>query len=116
MAIFVATRHPRLLVQNIKEKIDKGNIDTWSYDKEGDFTHSPGQWIYHAWIRPIYEENRVVFAILGRNDKNLSTVDYAVYHGRFVEMLLMHFDATCEKIEVTPLASQYDKITVNSNN
>lgn len=116
MAILVETRYPHLLVQEIKEKINNGGIDTWSYDKEGDFTHAPDQWIYHAWIRPIYEEKRVIFAILGRSDKNLSTIDYAVYHGRFVEMLLTHFDSTCIKIEVTPLASQYDKITVNSNN
>lgn len=83
-------------------------------DSDGDFTHSVEQWKFRAWIRPHVESERVVFAILCRNDKNLSVAEYAVYHGRFVEMLLCHFDKVCQSIDVTPLASQYDKISIQN--
>lgn len=115
MSIYVKTSNPASFLQNIKDKIEKKDIPTWAVDDDGDFTHSPGQWAYHAWMRPFIEtgNNRIVFGIICRKDSNLSVEDYAVYHGRFVEMLLTHFDKECDSIEVTPLATGYDKITAN---
>lgn len=111
MAIYVETLNPKQIVENIKKKIDDNKIDTWSYDADGDFVHDVDQWRYSAWLRPRIENNRVVFGILGRTDRKMSTVEYAVYHGRFVEMLLSHFDDDCNAINVTPLpVSEYDKI------
>ncbi len=111
MAIFVETNTPQSLVDKIKEAIDQNKIDTWSYDSDGDFTHNVDQWRYNAWIRPIVEDKRVVFAILGRTDVPLSVVDYGVYHGRFVEMLLNHLDSQCSNITVTPMpVSRYDNL------
>jgi len=40
----------------------------------------------------------------------MTIVEYAVYHGRFVEMLLTHFDKECDAIEVSPLATSYDRV------
>lgn len=37
-------------------------------------------------------------------------VDYAIYHGRFVEMLLAHFDHQCDSIDVSSLGTKYDRI------
>lgn len=111
MAIFVETNSPQSLVDKIKEAIDQNKIDTWSYDSDGDFTHNVDQWRYNAWIRPIVEDKRVVFAILGRTDVPLSVVDYGVYHGRFVEMLLTHLDSQCSNIMVTPMpVIKYDNL------
>ena len=112
MSIFVKTDNPHKLIEGINESIQKGVIDTWSVDSEGDYTHTAKQWEYHAWMHPVEEANRLVFAIWGRKDVNLSTVDYAIYHGRFVEMLLSHFDTDCDSIEVSSLASSYDRIIV----
>lgn len=111
MAIYVETNSPQSLVDKIKEAIDQNKIDTWSYDSDGDFTHNVDQWRYNAWIRPKVEDTRVVFAILGRTDKPLSVIDYGVYHGRFVEMLLNHFDGHCTAISVTPMpVNKYDNL------
>lgn len=110
MSIYVKTLNPRKLVDAINEKINISNIDTWMVDKDGDYTHTAQQWQYHAWIHPIIEEKRVVFAIWGRVSEDLSIVDYAIYHGRFVEMLLSHFDQQCVNIEVSCLASKYDNV------
>ena len=113
MAIYVKTETPTALVNRIREGIDNHNIETWIYDSEGDFTHDTDQWRYHAWITPFIEEDRVVFGIICRKERNLSVTEYAIFHGRFVEMLLKHFDKTCIRIEVTPLATKYD--TVNKS-
>lgn len=113
MAIFVKTTTPGLLVESIKKKIDEHKIDTWSVDSDGDFTHNTDQWRYRAWFRHSIEAGRVVFYVICRRDKNMSVVEYAVYHGRFVEMLLTHFDKECDEIEVTPLATSYDSIVAS---
>lgn len=113
MAIFVRVENPSMLVRKIKGYIDDGKITTWRYDQDGDFTHDADQWRFNAWIRPLLQEDRVVFGIICRNDRNLSVVDYAIYHGRFVEMLLTHFDKLCQGIEVSPLATNYDHVVAN---
>ena len=110
MSIFVKSSNPQKLVNAINEKIANSNIDTWSVDKDGDYTHNVTQWRYHAWLHPIIETDRVVFAIWGRANEDLNVVDYAIYHGRFVEMLLTHFDQQCDSIEVSSLATRYDRI------
>lgn len=116
MAIYVTTQSPNDFVEKIQNAIKDHKIDTWSVDSDGDFTHTAEQWKYHAWIRAKIDSGRVIFSIICRNDRNLSVVDYGIYHGRFIEMLLNHFDKDCDKIEVTPLASQYDSIVANLKN
>jgi hypothetical protein len=108
MAIYVMTEEPSDLVRRIREGINNHNIETWLCDEEGDFTHDTDQWRYHAWMTPIIEQERVVFGVICRKDRNLSITDYAIYHGRFVEMLLRHFDKVCKDIKVSPLATKYD--------
>ncbi len=107
-----------MLVESIKEKIKQQTIKTWAVDDDGDLTHIAEQWKYRAWIRSKieHESNRVVFYIICRNDRDLSVIDYAVYHGRFVEMLLTHFDRDCQSIDVSPLASKYDSVTATKKN
>lgn len=108
MAIYVSTEKPSELVRRIREGIENHNIETWLCDNDGDFTHDTDQWRYHAWMTPIIENDRVVFGIICRKDRNLSITEYAIFHGRFTEMLLRHFDKICMNIEVTPLATKYD--------
>lgn len=110
MSVYVNSPNPQKLINDINEKIESSGIDTWSVDSDGDYTHTAEQWKNHAWIHPIIETDRVVFAIWGRVNMDLSVVDYAIYHGRFVEMLLAHFDHQCDNIEVSSLASKYDHI------
>jgi hypothetical protein len=44
MAVIIPTSKPNALVAAIKKAIDDKKIDTWEYDKDGDFTHKPEQW------------------------------------------------------------------------
>ena len=92
MAIIVNTNNPEHMLSKIKEAIDNGKIDTWNYDADGDFTHTPKQWIDTAWLRPVVASGSLIFGLIGKRNDQMTKVIYAVYHGRFVEMLLTHFD------------------------
>lgn len=115
MAIEVKLRKiaPEQFINDIKKKIDDGEIDTWVYDEDGDFTHSSSQWINKAWMSPsIIEEDlskEIIFGILGRRGVNLSMTEYSIYHGRFVEVLLKYYSEYISNLVVTtPLVSPHD--------
>lgn len=76
---------------------------------DGDFYHAPNQWKFKAWLRPTIETNRLVFGIVGQENVNLSTIAYAVYHGRFIEMLLNHFDKHFTEVYASAQKTQYDR-------
>jgi hypothetical protein len=92
MAIIIKTEKPSTLLASIKKAIDVQEIDTWSYDSDGDFTHVPEQWKNKAWLRPELRIGELRFGILGQKETPLPKYIYGVYHGRFIEMLLNHFD------------------------
>lgn len=108
MAIYVKCNNPRGLLDGIKKAIDNGNIATWKYDDDGDFYHSPEQWSYSGWLRPHIEEGKLVFGLLGPKGKTMSTLNYAIYHGRFIEMLLNHFDQEFSSAELSSQKTKYD--------
>lgn len=115
MSVIVKTRNnPINFVEDIKSLISDGRIISWSYDKDGDFTLTHEQWRFHAWFRPNIQNDSIIFALIGRNDQNMSVADYAVYHGKFIEMLLRHFDQKCSDVQATPLATKYDYVGPNN--
>jgi hypothetical protein len=93
MALAFFTNDPVGLLASIKSAIDSDKIDTWVYDRDGDFTHSPPQWKGKAWLRPKIESGALKFGIMyPEGTAKKSAEVYAVYHGRFIEMVLAHFD------------------------
>jgi hypothetical protein len=93
MAIQVHTDNPQGLLNSIYAAIDEGSIVTWTYDDDNDFIHDTpdGQWEGAAWLHPTVREGVLVLNVIPPTD-GLSKEAYAVYHGRFIEMLLVHFD------------------------
>jgi hypothetical protein len=78
------------LLTRIKKLIDGGHIDTWAYDKDGDFTHTPSQWKNKAWLRPQVKSDMLRMVILNNTKVTFTREIFAVYHGRFIEMLISH--------------------------
>lgn len=114
MALIVKTSNPNSLLSKIKKAIDSDEIRTWSYDSDGDFTHTPDQWKNKAWLTVKRNGNgELSFGILGQGSVNTSKLVYAVYHGRFAEMLLNHFDLDFSDIKVTSMPTSFDQITTN---
>jgi hypothetical protein len=109
MAIFVDAHNPHGLVAAIKKDIDRGHIETWKYDKDGDFTHSPPQWENRAWLRPYVIGGSLKFGIIFPTNAGRNSVVYAVYHGRFIEMLLSHFDSSFSMATASAVLVHPDK-------
>ena len=88
-----------------------GEIDTWSYNSDGDFTHTPPQWIHKAWLRPSTKADSLRLTIVSPRSKNISREVYAVYHGRFIEMLLALFDQLFAEAVASALPEQGDIVS-----
>lgn len=93
MAIFVRTANPQQLLDKIRDFIDKGEIKTWQFDSDNDLTYYVAQFVGKAWFHPIVaaEENSLIFGIIANQKIEMSSQLYAIYHARFLEILLLHF-------------------------
>lgn len=108
MAIIVKTQTPDDLLKKIKNAIDEGTVRSWSYDKDGDFTHDSEQWTKKAWLRPKSYSSELRFGILGQKEIKLSRQIYGLYHGRFIDMLLTHFDSEFNMATASALKTEPD--------
>jgi len=95
MALIVITSKPKELLDRVRKAIDDGHVDTWSYDRDGDFTHTRPQFNQKAWMRPVIGQGMLSFGLLGERGVVMTKALYGIYHGRFAEMLLTHFDDDC---------------------
>lgn len=103
MAIRVNTNDPQGLLDAINEGIEQGHIKTWQYDVDGDFTHTPQQFVNRAWMRPYVRQGSLWFGIVRTAQTKITVEIYAIYHGRFIEMLLAHFDSKFTNVSASPL-------------
>lgn len=108
MAITAFTQDPRKLLTAIKKAIDDSNVETWAYDKDGDFFHTPDQWKGKAWFRPFLQQGSLVFGLIAQKEVAMSKLVYGVYHGRFIEMLLVHFDQDFNNVSATAVGNSID--------
>jgi hypothetical protein len=113
MAINFNTNDPRKLLATFKKAIDDKNVVTWSYDKDGDFTHTPDQWVNQAWLRPVVYEGRLTLNFIGNIKVKTGKALYGVYHGRFIESMLTHCDALFISGGATAMPTNSDNITQN---
>jgi len=109
MAIHFKTSTPRKLLASYKKAVDDGHVQTWSYDSDGDFTHTADQWSKKAWLRPkVKEGNELIFYILSPREVDLSSSVYAIYHGRFIESILRHCDKLFKEAYATAMPEDGD--------
>lgn len=101
MAIIVHTSKPKALLAKLYTLIDEKKIETWQYDEEKDFFHVPDQWQGEGWLRPSIAPGLLIFGLIGRRNVPMKKVIYAVYHGRFIEMLLTHADENFSVVSAT---------------
>jgi hypothetical protein len=106
------TDDPTALLQAINAAIEDGTVTTWLRTTSGSYTHTTksDQWKNLAWFKPSVVDNAIIFNILRPKGSNVSKTVYAVYHGRFSEMLLTHFDTKLTSIRLTALAGDGDVV------
>lgn len=113
MAILIRTKHAQSIINRLKEQINNNQIPTWAYDSEGDFMFIDAPVV--AWMRPVVGSNRLDFYIVGRKDMEISVEEYALFHSRFVEMLLTYFSQECTYMLVTsPFVNKNDTKKIQS--
>lgn len=111
MAIHFATETPKKLLAEFKKAIDGGKVVTWSYDADGDFTHTAQQWKFLAWLRPkIIEKEMLIFSIVAPQNSKVSSETYAIYHGRFIESMLVHCDSLFTEAVATAFPADDDTV------
>jgi hypothetical protein len=112
MAIHFRTTPPKKLLAAFKKAIDDGKVATWSYDADGDFTHTAQQWKGQAWLRPKVKEGEdLTLTILKPKNSNISSEVYAIYHGRFIESMLVHCDSLFTDAAATALPADGDVVS-----
>jgi hypothetical protein len=112
MAIRFETTTPKKLLAAFKKAIDDGKVVTWSYDGDGDFTHTAQQWKSLAWLRPrIKEGEELTLTILKPRDSKISSEVYAIYHGRFIESMLVHCDSLFTNAVATAFPADGDVVS-----
>ncbi|MDE6192726.1 MAG: hypothetical protein K2M83_01910 [Muribaculaceae bacterium] len=111
MSLTVLTSTPQALLEKINKFVREGKSQTWEIDADGDFTYKPEQWKNEAWFTvSLIKEDFIVFGMWPPVGKTISSEVYAVFHGRFLEMLLTHFDEDFTEIQISALATKYDRI------
>jgi hypothetical protein len=110
MAVRLFTAEANALLTSIKRGIEKGEIETWSIDSDGDFTHtaSGGQWKNRAYLRPKVMDDRLLLNVIIRKTETQKREVYAVYHGRFIEMVISHFPKLFSTAVATPSYTKED--------
>lgn len=99
------------LIEKINDAISNGRIKSWNVDSEGDYTRSDEPWKERAWMR--YDQDgddphHLRFIIIQPKNQSISKAVYGVYHGRFAEMLLTHFDTAISELGISPLLTEHD--------
>lgn len=108
MAVRAFTDHPEALLSAIKREISGGRVRTWKIDEDGDLTLTQEEFASQAWMRPKILSDRLLFNFIGSSET--STRQYAVYHGRLVQMLLNYFDTKLRTASATSLPTPGDHV------
>jgi hypothetical protein len=108
MAVHFQTSRAKELLEAIRSAISDGQVRTWSFDSDGDFTHNTDQWRFKAWLRPKALSTELALHILTPKGQRLSRETYAIYHARFVEMALAHFDELFDSATTSALPQTGD--------
>jgi hypothetical protein len=110
MALYFLTDNPNGLLSAFKKAINDGHVATWSYDKDGDLTHTAPQWKNLAWLRPSTVAGQLVLNTIKPKDANITWEVYGIYHGRFIESMIIHCHDLFTNAQATPSPTKDDKV------
>jgi hypothetical protein len=108
MSVRISTARPSALLATLKRAIDAKQITTWSYDADGDFTHTPEQWKNRAWLRPSIRSGELLFTTISPKSGPITWEVYGVYMGRFAEMAIVHVHDSINNIQASPSPADGD--------
>jgi hypothetical protein len=97
MSVHFTTNGAAALLREFDRRIHQteatGKITTWEKSADGNFyTHKAKEWHAKAWMKPVVQNDQLVFNIVRPQNANISSLVYAYYHGHLSETFLHHFD------------------------
>ena len=114
--ISVFTKQGVSLMHAIRKAIEEKKVQTWRFDANNEFlTHDTAskQWDGKAWLKPEIKADALLFGICYsyKDGKKLPFPReiYAIFHGRFIEMLLEHFPTYFDKVVATSSLHEPDQ-------
>lgn len=111
MSVRALTSDAAGLLGKIKRLIDQGHVTTWQYDSDGDFTHTPSQWLNKGWLKPHKDSDRLRLNFVAPTS-GASREVFAVYQGRFIEMLVKHVPDYFTDARATPNPDDNDSSNI----
>jgi hypothetical protein len=113
MAATFLTDKPKSLLDKFDAAISQtepeGKIETWEKSADGNYyTHKAKEWHKKAWFKPSTKDNKLLFNIIKPQDRSISKLVYAYYHGHLIETFLNHFDHDFTEAAATALATTDD--------
>jgi len=114
MAVHFVTTSAGSLLRAFDARISqteaKGKITTWEKNADGYYTHKATEWSKEAWFYPKTEATQLTFNIIKPQNKNVSSLTYAYYHGHLLETFLNHFDDSFKSGIASALPETGDKV------
>ncbi|MCW2106442.1 UNVERIFIED_ORG: hypothetical protein M2402_003624 [Rahnella aquatilis] len=115
MAVDFISSNPQDLLNKFNKAIEqeepKGKINTWVRSEDEEYyTHKAEEWNSKAWFKPSIKDGVLTFNIIKPQNKNISTVTYAYYHGHLTETFLSHFDTIFTKAISSSMPTNDDKV------
>lgn len=110
MALNFFTNNPNGLLSAFKKAINDGHVATWACDKDGDFTHTAPQWKNLAWLRPSTVAGQLVLNTLKPKDTKITWEVYGIYHGRFIESMIIHCHGLFTDAQATASPTKDDSV------
>lgn len=109
MAVIIKTNNPQNILELFENHVRRRDITTWIVDADGDFTIANPKWTFMAWMRPILEEEQLVFGFVSSTKYEITKGLYGIYHGRLAATILSHYDNLIDSIFIDPrLNGKYD--------
>lgn len=109
MAIRILVSNSTLLLKDIKELIDKGDISYWKYDSDNDYYIENENGEVTAWFTPyLIGEKELVLGIIGSNASMISKEVYSSYHSSFINILIRYYNRDISKIELILHDNHFD--------
>lgn len=106
MKIDAVSDQPQKLLDTINKAIEEDVLKTWKKlfndKKEPLYSHTPDQWNEKAMIKPYLLDNKVSFRISWWTKNGEPSNEIKGYIlGRFVEVLMVHFQNHFRYLEIT---------------
>ena len=112
MALIVKTSRAQELLNKMRSDCREDPVQGWICDEDGDFTRTTES--MKVWMRPKTTTSQLTFYVLGPKGRAISTVAYAIYHSKMINLLLTKHDKLFDSARATAMPMSGDIIGKNS--